>query len=70
MSKLLANDNDEYDELPDELFYPEVGGITRYTDDEVLALIEDTKLSGNQYEVIRIQAKAKDADDIYQPTGA
>ena len=39
-----------------------MGGITRYTDNEALALIEDAKLSVYQYEIIRIQAKAKHAD--------
>ena len=58
----MPKDDDEHNELPDKLSGSEMGGITRYTDDEALALIEDAKLSVYQYEIIRIQAKAKNAD--------
>ena len=60
--KLLPKEDDEHNELPDKLSGSEMGGITRYTGDEALALIEDAKLSVYQYEIIRIQAKAKNAD--------
>ncbi|XP_033212411.1 uncharacterized protein LOC117170005 [Belonocnema kinseyi] len=40
---VCPNDDDEQDKLPDELAYSEAGGITRYTDDQVLALIEDAR---------------------------
>ena len=59
---LLPKDDDEHNELPDKLSGSEMGGITRYTVDEALALIEDAKLSVYQYEIIRIQAKAKNVD--------
>ena len=38
----------------------------RFTDDQTVALIEDAKLSRHQYEIIRLQAKEKNAD-IYVP---
>ena len=60
--KLLPKDDDEHNKLPEKLSGSEMGEITRYTDDEGLALIEDAKLSVYQYEIIRIQAKAKNAD--------
>ena len=43
--QLLPKDDDEHNELPDKLLGSEMGGITRYTDDEALAFIEDAKLS-------------------------
>ena len=57
--KLLPKDDADHNELPDKLSGLEMGGITRYTDDEALALIEDAKLNVYQYEIIRIQTKAK-----------
>ena len=60
--KLLPKHDDEHNELPDKLSGSEMGGITRYTDDEALALIKVAKLSVYQYGIIRIQAKAKNAD--------
>lgn len=39
----------------------------RFGHDETLALIEDAKLSRHQYEIIRLQAKARNAD-IYVPS--
>lgn len=40
--------------------------IIMFTDDEAIALIEDAKLSKHQYEIIRLKAKAKNAD-IFVP---
>ena len=60
--KFFPKDDDEHNELPDKLSGSEMRGITRYTDDEALALIEDAKLSVYQYEIILIIAKAKNAD--------
>lgn len=39
----------------------------RFVHDEVLALIKDAKLSRQQYEIIRLQAKARNTD-IYVPS--
>ena len=52
--KLFPKDDDEHNKLPDKLSGSEMGRITRYTDDEALALIEDAKLSVYQYEIILI----------------
>ena len=56
ISELLSR-NDEM-----ALTQLEADEIIPYTDDEALALIEDLKLTGNQYETILIQAQVKNAN--------
>ena len=42
----------------------EANVIIAYTDDEALASMEDVKLTENQYEIICVRAKAKNAYTI------